>query len=123
MAEPSTEHLPEILDIVPNDLDEEIHSDLDRKILDKYPKTLLEAYLQIPGSVATDTGLVILLQEIVSSLEEKLDQKYMNLIAARRLLQDRPVLKEGLKSAWMKGKFKTIRNLSAPFRHLCVSYT
>jgi hypothetical protein len=91
---------------------------LDRKILDKFPKTLLEH-----GPAVLEHWLVFLLSSIVSNSEGRLDPKYENIKAAQELLQYHPELKEGLKSAWMRGKFERIRNLSAPFRDLCVSYS
>jgi hypothetical protein len=110
ITEPSTEHPPGItLDTVRNDLDEETHSDLDRKILDKYPKTQVETY----DPAILEAILSSLLGIIVSSSAERLDQKYTNIVAAQELLHNHLELKGELKNAWMEGKFKRIRNLSA----------
>jgi len=123
IAKPSAERPPgNTLETLPDDLDEATHKDLDRKVLVNNPTTNLEAYLQLSNPALLEAPLLNLLQQIVSNSPETLDQKYRDIVAAQKLLQDRPELKEELKSSWMEGKFKRIRNLSAPLRDLYVSY-
>jgi hypothetical protein len=111
ITEPSTERQPgNTLETVPNDLDEATHNDLDKKILVNNPKSNLETYAT---TNIFDGLLERLLLFIVSNSEGKLDPKYASIDAAQELLHNHLELKGELKNAWMEGKFKRIRNLSA----------
>lgn len=89
------------LETVANRLNDDTHLDMDKAVL---------------RAMAGDTSSLLLLNTIVTVSNGLLDPKYMNILAARALLNDHPELEEKLSTALKTSSksFAEIRNLSAP---------
>jgi hypothetical protein len=97
--------LDEILETVPNDLDDATHRRMDAAALEEFDDFAAESFSTPFANV--------LLATIVSTSEGRLNERYFRCPDVGKLLQQHPDLMVKLEKAWNDKSFANIRNLSA----------